>query len=344
MFVSETGALRNWKPERCNAEWAKLLADPKKYGDEGGPPNVATRLYIPAWMTGEESSYEKTENFESKTMMEGSKPKAMNDDIKEKLLQELKGVFSKLGVAHRSDVLVPLAAGSLTKLKQGRLSDDDADQLASLRRAAGMLSGGSTDEPAPGSPVSIIDSASSTGGAENDRRATPKKGFTDIVHLRNVTADAARAESLRAVAKLKTEVKKAAESLAKGNNLDEEDGDYYLTAVDRWSVAMAFLGHAVHSNADNTTDYIRIEETIDFAAPELLKKVKRELGVDRWYAASDTLVGGPQTEKGEGVVANSDSGKAPPAILDSESDDQKSEGEKQTGKDDDALEDATEFA
>ena len=85
---------------------------------------------------------------------------------------------------------------------------------------------------------------------------------------------------MRAVAKLKTEVKNAAELLVKGNNLDEEDGDYYLTAVDRWSVAMAFLGHAVHSNADNTTDYIRIEETIDFAAPELLKKVKRELGVD----------------------------------------------------------------
>ena len=64
LFVSKMGALRNWKPERCNAEWAKLLANPEKYGDEGGPPNVATRLYIPAWMTGEESSYEKTENFE----------------------------------------------------------------------------------------------------------------------------------------------------------------------------------------------------------------------------------------------------------------------------------------
>ena len=233
-------------------------------------------------------------------MIEVSKPKAMKDDIKQTLQQELKGGFSKLGVAHRSDVLAPLLAGALTK---GRLSDDDADQLASLRRAAGMLSGGSTDEPAPGSPVSFIDSASSTGAsAENDRRATPKKGFTDIVHLRNVTADAARAESLRAVAKLKTEVKKAAESLAKGNNLDEEDEDYYLTAVDRWGVAMAFLGHAVHSNVDNTTDYTRIEETIDFAAPELLKKVKRELGVDR--AAWDTLFGGSQTEKGEVVVAN----------------------------------------
>ena len=56
------------------------------------------------------------------------------------------------------------------------------------------------------------------------------------------------------------------------------------------------------------------------------------------------MVGGPQTEKGEGVVANSDSGKAPPAILDSDSDDQKSEGEKRIGKDDHALEDATESA
>ena len=111
LFVSKTGALRNWKPERCNAERAKLLADPEKYGDEGGPPHVATRLYIPEWMTGEESSYEKMENFESKTLMEVSKPKAMKDDIKQTLQQELKGGFSKLGVAHRSDVLAPLAAG-----------------------------------------------------------------------------------------------------------------------------------------------------------------------------------------------------------------------------------------
>ena len=55
------------------------------------------------------------------------------------------------------------------------------------------------------------------------------------------------------------------------------------------------------------------------------------------------MVGGPQTEKGEGVVANSDSGKAP-AISDSDRDDQKSEGEKPTGKDDDALEEAAESA
>ena len=51
LFVSKMGLNRNWKPERCNAEWAKLLADPEKYGDEGGSPHVATRLYILAWMT-----------------------------------------------------------------------------------------------------------------------------------------------------------------------------------------------------------------------------------------------------------------------------------------------------
>ena len=67
--------------------------------------------------------------------MEVSKPKAMKDDIKQTLQQELKGGFSKLGVAHRSDVVAPLPAGALTK---GCLSDDDADQLASLRPACSV--------------------------------------------------------------------------------------------------------------------------------------------------------------------------------------------------------------
>ena len=186
-FTAIMGTTRNWSKQRAHEEWEALAADETIDRDNGGPKKMPLRLFIPSWMTCEDSVTFRRGRFESKELTMASRQKQINDD-------ELETIRNELGKGHSKDLLQgmslsmlrdqfhkPLPAGALTKT-----SGSDMTPEALLLRAAHSTS--STCSGTVVSPTKNLQPECVEGDAEPTRKKPRTAVLSDIVSQRNKAA------------------------------------------------------------------------------------------------------------------------------------------------------------